>query len=208
MTIGPYHPASEFAEFAEILRDHRLANEPIVRLAMQRVKENSSSASRGDLDEASDALDTTFGDLDRAAEEICVQSEALFNARVEIESGAALFRELFELAPCAYIVTTPDTRIMYANDAACSLLQRRKNALAGKPLIAYVPLADRGAFRSAVTRSTETTGVMDWPAKLQPTGASNPIACRIRIRSVSGSGAQVARALYWNITEETDEDLF
>jgi len=34
------------------------------------------------------------------------------------------------------------------------------------------------------------------------------VNCRMRVRPASASEAQVPLALYWNITEETDEDLF
>lgn len=72
-----------------------------------------------------------------------MQNEALFAARVELEESSAHFRELFDLAPSAYFVTTPEMRITYINQAACSLLRRSNNALVGHPLVCFVPLAYR-----------------------------------------------------------------
>jgi len=175
---------------------------------LRRAGAHSSTDVLDELNAVSRALDGTLGNLDRAAEELRTQNEALFAARIELESTSALFRDLFEQAPVAYVVTTPDTRIIYANQAACMLLGRQKNALAGKPLICHVPLEDRGAFRSAVIRTASTTIVSEWSASVFSVNAATTIACRMRIRPVSSLGAHRRRALFWIITEETDEDLF
>jgi PAS domain S-box-containing protein len=208
MSVEPTPAPSDFAEFAEALRSQRTRSEQVVRHALSRVEDRYPDATSHELSDVSRVLEGTLGDLDRAAEELCAQNEALFEARLELEGTSAMFRDLFELAPSAYVVTAPDTRIMYANDATCELLCRRKNALAGKPLIAYVPLEERNAFRSAVARANESDSVSAWTATLIPTGTSRKITCRMRIRPVSAPSVHTPRALYWNITEETDEDLF
>src|SRR5689334_20139009 len=184
MSFEPSPALSDFAEFAAALRGQREEHERIVRLALRRVGHTTPDAAQDDLQDVSRALESTLGDLDRAAEELCVQNEALFAARVELEGASAMFRDLFELAPSAYVVTREDTQIMYANEAACALLQRTKNALAGKPLIAYVPLEERSAFRSAVVRTNESDAVSEWHATLLPSGTSTSITCRMRIRPV------------------------
>jgi PAS domain S-box-containing protein len=198
----------EFAEFAEALRGQRLRTARVVRRALRRAGQRYPDALSEELNEVSQALDGTLGELDRAAEELRVQNEALFSARLELEGSSAVFRDLFESAPCAYLVTDSDTSIVYANDAACRLLQRPKNALAGKPLICFVPLEDRSAFRAAVARTNLSREVTSWPAVLFPSGASAKLTCRMRVRPATAPGLQKPRALYWNITEEIDEDLF
>jgi len=198
----------EFAEFAEALRGQRLRTARVVRRALRRAGQRYPDGASEELNELSRVLDGTLGQLDSAAEELRVQNEALFSARLELEGSSAVFRDLFESAPCPYVVTDSDTCILYANDAACSLLQRPKNALAGKPLICFVPLEDRPAFRAAVARSNLSTEVSSWPAVLSPTGASAKLTCRMRVRPATAPGSQKPRALYWNITEEIDEDLF
>ena len=208
MSVEPKPDLSEFAQFADTLRGHRAVSERVVRHALSRVVDRLPPAAREELDDVSQAFDGTLSDLDQAAEELRVQNEALFDARMELDSTSALFRDLFELAPVAYLVTTADTRVLYANQAACALLGRRKNGLAGKPLICHVPLEDRSAFRSAVLRSNSPGLVSEWSATLLPSGAAAKLTCRMRIRAVSAPGARSLCALYWNITEETDEDLF
>jgi PAS domain-containing protein len=205
MTV-PQPDPSAFAEFAETLRGDRIRSERDVRRALRRAGQQSQGTAVEELSAVARALDGTLGSLDRAAEELRVQNEALFAARIELESVSAFFLDLFERAPSAYVVTSPDTRIRYANDAACSMLRRRKNALAGKPLICFVPLEERTSFRSAVVRANAASAVSQWPMSVFPTGATRTLQCRACVRVVVD--ARLARALYWNILEETDEDLF
>ena len=208
MSVESEIKLSDFAEFADDLRGRRAQGERVVRHALRRAGDRQPSEMRSDLDNVAHALEKTLGDLDRAAEELRVQNDALVAATTDLEGTAALFRDLFELAPAAYLVTTTDTRILYANQAACDLLGRRKNSLAGKPVICYVPLEDRSAFRAAVVRSNSGGTVTTWMATLLPTGGAGKAIVRIRIRALFTPGARTGRALYWNITEETDEDLF
>jgi len=208
MSVEPRPDFGEFAEFAETLRGQRVHTARVVRRALRRASSRYPEGFAEELNDVSRAFDGTLSDLDRATEELRAQNEALFSARLELEGSAAVFRDLFELAPCAYVVTDADTAIIYANDAACTLLHRSKNALAGKPLICFVPLEHRSSFRAAVLRSSVNTAVTSWPAVLFPTGAPAEIACRMRVRPATAPGTQQPRALYWNITEEIDEDLF
>jgi PAS domain-containing protein len=208
MRAEPTPDFGEFAEFADALHGKRAWSARVVRLAISRAGKRYPDGIGEELSEVSRALDGTLGDLDRAVEELRVQNEALFAARVELEDTSTLFHTLFELAPTPYLVTDPDTRILYANDQACALLRRAKNALSGKPLICFVPLEERIPFREAVLRTNVSTAVSSWPAVLFPSGAPAKIACRMRVRTASAPGTQIPRALYWNITEETDEDLF
>ena len=208
MRIKPEMELSQFAEFADEVRDKRIHSEHIVRQLLDRVGCRSPAATIDDLTDVSRELDGTFRTLDSAAEELRVQNEALFAARIELEGTSALFRDLFELAPVAYLVTDVATRISYANVAACALLRCPKNYLVGKPLTCFVSLNERSAFRTAILRLRENDAVSTWPAALSPRGTTELVNCRMRVRPASASGAHGPLALYWNITEETDEDLF
>jgi PAS domain S-box-containing protein len=57
------------------------------------------------------------------------------------------YRELFDFAPAAYLITDPDAVILQANTAAEILLGVPATALAGKPLELFVAAADRRRFR-------------------------------------------------------------
>ena len=81
---------------------------------------------------------------------------------------------------------------------------------ASRALDIALDVEHRGAFTSALMRSLSPGMVSDWPATLlsKDGPASKPCGCRMRIRAVAASGATTPTALYWNFTEETDEDLF
>ena len=151
-SAGPAFQLGDFAEFADALNDQREQTETVVRLALKRVGERSPSDVLDELRTVAHSLDDTLVSLEHAAEELRVQNNALFEARSELEDMSAVFRDLFELAPTACFVTNPETRIQYLNQAACSLLRRSRNSLAGKPLISHVPLEHRAATASAHSR--------------------------------------------------------
>ena len=199
---------SQFAEYADDVRGKSVRSERIVRRALARAGRLYPAALGTELADVSREIADTFRRLDGVTEELRVQNEALFAARYDLEGTSALFRELFELAPTAYVVTNADGYIEYANDAACALLRCPKNALVRKPLACFVSLEERGTFRKAVLRVCESRAVCTWPVSLFPRGASRTLECRMRVRPVAASGSQLRLALYWNITEETDEDLF
>jgi PAS domain S-box-containing protein len=196
----------EFAEFADGLRGYRERNADLARSALRHVGDRYPGAAEADLTAASHALEVTLHELDRAAEELRIQNEALVAARVELEETSSFFRDLFELAPTPYLVTSVETRITYANSAACALFGRAKNALVGKPLACFVPVELRTRFRDAVATSSSEANVTSWLAVLAPSGVS--INCRMRVRVATTPGLAATRVLFWNITEETDEDLF
>src|SRR5690349_389719 len=123
MSAGSVPDMSEFAEFADALETRRARSEWVVRQALARVSGHHLPDEADDLASVSHELDDAYASLDSAAEELRVQNEALFSARVELEKKAVLFRDLFELAPTPYLVTNVDGRVSYANDAACSLLR-------------------------------------------------------------------------------------
>jgi PAS domain S-box-containing protein len=57
------------------------------------------------------------------------------------------YRELFDLAPAAYLITDSDAVILQANTSAELLLGVPAMALAGKPLELFVAAQDRRRFR-------------------------------------------------------------
>jgi PAS domain-containing protein len=206
--VEPKLDLSAFADFADALQDQRVRSEQLVRRALSRVGDHYPDRFRDELNDVSRAVDGTLETLERAVEELHSQNDALFAARVELEESYIQFCNFFELAPMAYVVTAPDTRVLHANQDACALLGRRRNGLAGRLLMSCVPLEDRAAFRAALVRSTEPGMVSEWPATLLSINGEARIHCRMRVRAVAAPGAGSSRALYWNITEETDEDLF
>jgi PAS domain S-box-containing protein len=104
----------------------------------------------GLLPEALAELDVALEELSVAGEELRSQNDELTTTRRALEAERRRYRELFESAPVAYLVTDPMARICEANQATAALLGVGKGFLAGKPLAAYVDGGDRWGFRSMV----------------------------------------------------------
>jgi len=80
----------------------------------------------------------------------------------------AYFKELFELAPAAYIVTDASLAIEDANTAATKLLRRPLHELMGKPLTMFVEQDERPVFHRMVTESLIALKQLVQPLTLQP----------------------------------------
>lgn len=61
------------------------------------------------------------------------------SAAAQMRQGESLFRGLFERAPLPLLVLTPDLRIVNANDAWLTAVDRRRDALVGLDLFVAMP---------------------------------------------------------------------
>jgi PAS domain S-box-containing protein len=86
--------------------------------------------------------------------------------------GVRQYRLLFERAPLPYVVTDYDGTICEANRAAAVLLKRPSELLAGKQLIAFVPLERRAEFRETLAGLPLLDGLRDWRMTLLPHGGA------------------------------------
>jgi PAS domain S-box-containing protein len=142
-------------------------------------------------------LEASLEDLGAAAEELQVQNDALFAARVEMEAQGQFYRELFDLAPAVCLVSTPGAEITHANHAASCFFGRPVNALVGRFIVTLVDHPDRSAFRASLARALATADAVEWPSRLLCRGTA--IECRVRV-AARWDGDQL-RALQWIITE-------
>ncbi|MUG91133.1 PAS domain S-box protein [Scytonema sp. UIC 10036] len=110
----------------------------------------------------SDRLPQTFMELGHASEIVKIATEELYQQNEEIaqlrdlaETESQRYRELFELAPDAYLVTDNLGIIQEANRAAAHMLNLSQHYLVGKPIANYVALEDRHRFRSLLKQLEE-----------------------------------------------------
>src|SRR5262249_37404386 len=135
--------------------------------------------------------------------------------RPEVESGpgryewppeaAALlawYRELFEFAPEAYVVTDLAGTILEANQAAAALLGRAKEFLPGKPLPFFVAPEDRQEVHTRLGRLSlgRETGE-EWEVRLLPYRAE-PRDAAASVGVSPGDGKRPAR-LRWVLRDVT-----
>jgi PAS domain S-box-containing protein len=153
--------------------------------------------------EAFEALETTMEELRGAVEELRQTNEALRDSRTEVEAERRRYRDLFDLAPDAYLVTNLLGVIREANHAALVQLNLESRFLIGKPLVLFLPDETRATFRTEIARVRDTTtpdsveyDLRLQPRKLPPFDASirvgverdiwgQPVALRWTIRDVS-----------------------
>jgi PAS domain-containing protein len=196
----------EFHEFAEALRERYQEVRRAAPAILHPAAGDSSPAAADSLCRASRLFEATLHDLGAAAEELQEQNDALFEARTELEAQGRFYRELFDLAPAACLVTTRAGRITHANHAATYLLGHPLNALVGKLMVQFVVPEERSAFRSALVRVHDAPSVEEFPIRLACRGAP-AVDCRVRV-SGRREGHHV-RSLQWMVTEDgsSDDDL-
>ena len=118
----------------------------------------------------------------RADESLQAQTEDLIKEKKLLESSVRHYRELFDRAPDAYIVTDHEGNIREANAAAVRLLDGRLERLIGSSLSNFVSGPGRRGFRLILSRVASgekppsETG--EWALKLRERGSqSADVAC-------------------------------
>jgi PAS domain S-box-containing protein len=109
-------------------------------------------------------------ELGTALEELRVTEEQLRSDEVyvsSVHSDRERYRTLFEQAPAAYLVTDRDGVVRMANLRASALLGVDRQWLTGKPLVSFVQLEDRKAFRQQLLRTDGSDGA-EWNLRLRP----------------------------------------
>jgi PAS domain S-box-containing protein len=154
------------------LSDRRI--DEAITAAQERVaklEEQAEMASRGKqqiLSRAFQELQSTLEELQVADEELRQQNEELALARQIAEVERQRYRELFELAPDAYLVTDIVASIQEANQAAAALLAVPKHRLRGKPLVLFIQPAEQRMFHERLIALSRRRGVHTWEIRLQP----------------------------------------
>jgi PAS domain S-box-containing protein len=120
------------------------------------------------LSEVLQDLSITLEELQVADEELRQQNEELALARQHAEAERQRYRELFDCAPDAYLVTDKTAIIQEANHAAARLLTVPKPRLCGKPFVLFVDRADLQAFYNHLTHLSQPAEMASWEMQLRP----------------------------------------
>jgi PAS domain S-box-containing protein len=149
--------------------------------------------------EAFEALETTMEELRVAVEELRLTNESLRDSRAEVEAERRRYRDLFDLAPDAYLVTDLQGTIREANRAATAQLNIDSRHLIGKPLVVFLPKEARSAFRVEIARLRRETGTSEYELRLKPRKLPS-IDASIRVGVVRDAWGQPV-ALRWTIRD-------
>ena len=118
--------------------------------------------------EVFEALETTMEELRVAVEELRLTNESLRDSRAEVEAERKRYRDLFDLAPDAYLVTDLLGVIREANHAATAQFNIETRLLVGKPLFVFLPQESRPAFRVEIARLRRETRTAEYDVRLKP----------------------------------------
>ncbi len=92
--------------------------------------------------------------------ELTLQNDELRRVEAELDTSIESYRELFELAPVAYLLLDPSGHVREANAAALKLLGAPPEAVLGRGLLGLFPASSRPAYeahrRAAAERAHET----------------------------------------------------
>lgn len=146
------------------------------------------------LPDTLEELQTVIEELKVAEEELRQQNEELILARYEIELEQQRYRELFNFVPDGYVVTDEQGIIKAANVIAAQLLNMSQAGLQGKPLAAFVDLADRTSFRQRLLRLSQEQSTQDWDIQIQP---RNRATFDASIKAMLRTDVCNSRSLHW-----------
>ena len=141
-------------------------------------------------------ISASLGDLQAAVREAELQGE---KDRAAAESGLVAadrgYRDLFDLAPDAYLVTDAQTIIAESNQAAVAMLKVDRGSLKGKPLTHFVAEADRPAFQAILIQVREGGEKRTGEFRLQP-GEGAPFAVSVNVSAQTDHRDQLVRMLW------------
>jgi PAS domain S-box-containing protein len=145
------------------------------------------------------ALESTMEELRVAVEELRLSNDALRDSQADLEDERRRYRDLFDLAPDAYLVTDLRGIVREANRAATAQLNIEPHFLVGKPLVVFLPEAGRLAFRSEISRLRDEARTLEYDLRLQPRKLP-PFDASIRVGVVRDSSGRPV-ALRWTIRD-------
>jgi PAS domain S-box-containing protein len=194
--MDPGPPASSDAhEFSRRVREK----------AQRHVRSQISNAVPNDTE-----MLAALEDLRSAEEELRAQNAELIASRRRLDRDRARYRELFDFAPDAYIVTDVNGIIRDANIAAGELLAVAPHFLIGQPLQTYLEDGSRNRYPEQLEQFCHSDRVDGGELWVSSHGGERvPVAVSVARTSTAGQPDGGYRWIFRNITrqKETEETL-
>lgn len=150
--------------------------------------------------ESLDQLSSAFEKLHIAMEELQLRSEELEALNQSLAAECRRYRDLFECAPGAYLITDLKAVIQQANQTAARLLNASAPSyLVGKPLCVFVAEKARSDFYTQLDHLQTGKEVKGWEVLLQPRWAE-PFSAICTVGTVQDSRGK-ASGLHWLLQE-------
>ena len=177
------------------------------RFAVLSEYSRTPAASRQLLADAFRELTKIWDELRTAQEELEQQNEQVAGAYEALESERQRYRDLFDLAPDPYLVTSWRGTILEANRAAAGLLNVRQEFLIGKPLGVLIAKDSRREFLSKLVGLREKGHLKNWEVFLQP-NKRQPIPVSITVAvssSLTKSATERKLEMLWLLRDLTQQ---
>ena len=162
--------------------------------------EQVAPLAQGLILEALEELQNSQEELAVVDEEMRRQNAELVRARAETEAGLRHFRELFELAPDAYLVTDAQGVVREANVAAARILNIRPSFLIGKPLVGFVARQDCRHFRARLAELTAEPHGGRFAIRMRPRHGRPVFTADVSASAVRAAGGRGA-TIRWTVRE-------
>ncbi len=152
-----------------------------------------------DLEELSDALEQLY----LAELEAQHQNAELAAAGDALEVERTRYRDLFELAPDAHLITNADGMVSEANPAAARLLKVEPKFLIGKPLQVFIPPDERATVRVLVRQAQDAQAPIEWRMRVVPRDGT-PIDLAVAVARIP-ERQQGRVGLRWSLRDITHQ---
>jgi PAS domain S-box-containing protein len=100
-------------------------------------------------------LDTASKTLEILTEKLFEQTQKLGNAQARLREECKRYQDLLEFIPNAYFVSDTQGKILSANLATATLFNLQQRFLLNKPLVCFIPVEERQAFRCQLNQMYE-----------------------------------------------------
>ena len=141
-------------------------------------------------------ISASLQDLQAIVREADLQAEKN-EAPGDKTSGAEdrCYRDLFELAPDAFLVTDGRIIIQESNHAADAMLKADAAYLKSKPLTNFIAAEDRPAFQANLIQLREGGEKRNWELRLQPV-AGAPFSVFVNVKAQTDHSDQLVRIMW------------
>ena len=155
------------------------------------------------IQEALQELDTAHEELRAAEEQLHAQVDAMQNVQTALVRERQRYRDLFEAAPEAYLVTDARGHVREANKRAAALFNIDAQFFIGKPLALFVHTAHRAQLREVLSDSTLGTHIANYTWRIEPRRARELLWTSVSV-SRAPSGEDAPYALRWMFHSHAD----
>jgi len=154
-------------------------------------------------DEGLSHLQSVLEDLEQAGAELEAHNEQLEETKTRVEHERRRYQEMFHFAPACYMQTDLHDHITDVNLAASRILRVEQQRLIGRPLVTFIPTAERKAFRVQLALVHDGQELHSLRARIQPRDM-DPIPVLIDVVPARDEPGQIV-GYRWLIREPASE---